>query len=224
MVFETKEQIIKRKRAARYRFQRIAHIASKNPWIADQEDAKLGNDALKNVAIILNRTHRSEHGQLLLHDKTSLRKPLEKRSSAEVLHLEQLFDKLPCFQSFSPIIRKQIIKCVDFQYFEKSRWLLKEGDKSYSMFFVLTGEIVVSKRVFDAKKQETTDQPQNLLRSGDYFGHVGLIYDIARNASVFTRSRLTINLLFRLRERERFSQSIIFEGSSTSFTDLLFNQ
>lgn len=103
MVFETKEQIIKRKRAARYRFQRIALSASRNPWIADQQDTKLGDDALKNVAIILNRSQRTEHVQLLLHDKTALRKPLEKRTEPEILHLEQLFEKLPCFQQFSPV-------------------------------------------------------------------------------------------------------------------------
>lgn len=219
MVFETKEQIIKRKRAARYRFQRVALSASKNPWIADQQDAELGDDALKNVAIILNRSQRTEHVQLLLHDKTSLRKPLNKRTKDEIIHLELLFDKLPCFQSFSPvrsiaklfvsgsnlknifqIIRQQLVNIVDFQFFEKGRWLLKEGDKSYSMFFLLTGEVVVSKRLYESKKDETSNQPVNLLTTGDCFGQVGLIYDIARNASVFTKSRLTMNLLSGLRE------------------------
>lgn len=68
---------------------------------------------------------------------------------------------------------------------------------SMSMFFVITGEVVISKLMFDAKDVKTINQPVNILSSGDYFGHVGLIYNITRNASAATQSRLTRNSLLR---------------------------
>lgn len=93
------------------------------------------------------------------------------------------------------VLRKKLINAVEFQYFEKNRLILKEGHTSLSMFFVITGEVLISKLMFDTKEGKTTNQPVNILGSGDHFGHVGLIYNIARNASASTQSRLTMNSL-----------------------------
>lgn len=93
------------------------------------------------------------------------------------------------------MLRKKLINAVEFQYFEKGRLLLMEGHTSLSMFFLISGEVLISKLVFDTKEKKTLNQPVNLLSSGDHFGHVGLIYNIARNASASTQSRLTMNSL-----------------------------
>lgn len=63
-----------------------------------------------------------------------------------------------------------------------------EGHKSHSMFFILTGEILISKSLLD-REGNAVNIPVNILSSGDHFGHVGLIYDIARNASAATQSK-----------------------------------
>jgi CRP-like cAMP-binding protein len=95
-------------------------------------------------------------------------------------------------------LRKKLIKVVEFQYISKDRFVLKQGDVSLSMFFILTGEVLISQLAPDKEAEKSTSQPANILSSGDFFGHVGLIYNTTRNASVSTESRLTMNTLFYL--------------------------
>lgn len=85
---------------------------------------------------------------------------------------------------------------MEFQYFAKDRTILMEGHMSLSMYFILSGEILVSKLLATKEERGLVNTPVNILSSGDYFGHVGLIYNIARNATVTTQSRLTMNMLF----------------------------
>lgn len=73
-----------------------------------------------------------------------------------------------------------------------------EGHMSLSMFFILTGEILISKLMLTKEEDKLVNTPVNLLSSGDHFGHLGLIYDIARNATVTTQSRLTMNSLLHI--------------------------
>lgn len=103
MVFETKEQIIRRKKAARYRFRTLIRKTSVNSfWLSELDDLTLGENASKNIAIILKRSQK-QRSVLTIHEKTSLKKPAEDRSKDEVEHLKKLFDHLQCFQGISPV-------------------------------------------------------------------------------------------------------------------------
>lgn len=95
MVFETKEQIIRRKKMARFRLRAIIKKARLNAyWLSELEDLTLGENAMKNIAIILQRPTESR-GILTLHDKAILNKPAAVRTKQEVEHLTKVFDELP---------------------------------------------------------------------------------------------------------------------------------
>lgn len=94
------------------------------------------------------------------------------------------------------IVRSELTKVVEFQYYEKDRLLLKEDHQSLSMYFVVTGEVLVSKLLPCKESDQNISKTLNVLTTGACFGHLGLIYDITRNASVSTQSRLTMNSLF----------------------------
>lgn len=101
MVFLTKEQIIKRKKLAKFRFKTLVRKAFfNNSWLS-QIDDKIGDDAKRNVAIILKRSTKT--GGLTLFEKSIIKTPLNKRSSDEKEKLEEMFDKIPCFQNFLPV-------------------------------------------------------------------------------------------------------------------------
>lgn len=101
MVFETKEQIIKRKRMARYRFKAIARKAQFNSyWLLD--DIDIDKNVPKNVAVLLKR-FKERRGVLTLQEKSLLRKSSAARTKEDFKHLEKLFDELPCFKEFSPV-------------------------------------------------------------------------------------------------------------------------
>lgn len=103
MVFETKEQIIRRKKVARYRFRALIRKARLNAhWLSELEDLTLGENVAKNITIILNRSQQ-KRGVLTIHDKATLRKPPAERTKGEIEHLTMLFDELPCMSSISPV-------------------------------------------------------------------------------------------------------------------------
>lgn len=103
MVFETKEQIIRRKKMARYRFRALIRKAFVNSyWLSELDDLTLGENVSKNITIILKRSQK-RHGVLTIHDKKSLKKSPADRSKDEVEHLKKLFEDLPCFQSIPPV-------------------------------------------------------------------------------------------------------------------------
>ena len=101
MVFITKEQIIKRKRLARFRFKTLVRKALFNKSWLSQIDDQIGEDVKKNVAIILNRSNKK--GGINLLEKSILKTPLNKRTEDEIGVLKKLFDKIPCFQRFTPV-------------------------------------------------------------------------------------------------------------------------
>lgn len=101
MAFLTKEQIIKRKRNARYRFKTLVRKAFFNKkWLSEVE-GKIGEDVKRNVAIILNRSNKK--GGITLVEKSILKTPVSKRTEEEVDIITKLFDKIPCFQIFMPV-------------------------------------------------------------------------------------------------------------------------
>lgn len=103
MVFETKEQIIRRKKMARYRLRAIIRKAHLNSfWLSELEDVTLGENVMKNITIILKQS-QTKRSVLTIHDKKLLRKPLGDRTKEEVKQLIDSFHQLPCFQSFSPV-------------------------------------------------------------------------------------------------------------------------
>lgn len=105
MVFETKDQIIKRKKMARYKFKAIARKAMMNAfWLAELDDVNVGINVPKNVAILLRRFNE-KRGVLTLRDKALLRKPSAERTSDEIKHLEKLLEDFPGFKLFSPVTK-----------------------------------------------------------------------------------------------------------------------
>jgi len=101
MVFLTKEQIIKRKREARFRFKTIVRKAFFNKKWLSELDEKIGEDVKKNVAIILNRSNKK--GGITLVEKSILKTPIKERTADQIDIIEKLFDKIPCFQIFMPV-------------------------------------------------------------------------------------------------------------------------
>ena len=103
MVFETKEQIIKRKKMTKYRLRAIIRKAHLNAyWLSELDDVTFGGNAMKNIAIILKRPTQSR-GVLTIHDKTMMKKCHADRTQKEIEHLTRLFDILPCFRLIPPV-------------------------------------------------------------------------------------------------------------------------
>lgn len=87
------------------------------------------------------------------------------------------------------IILKRLAKKVEFQFYEKNRKILREGHRSECMYFIVNGEILVSKKLYSKTDDQILDHPVNIISAGDCFGHVALIYEHPRNSTCRTQSR-----------------------------------
>lgn len=98
--------------------------------------------------------------------KRILKTDPQKRTKIERKNLETLFEFLPCFQYYSPVngiidkfncfieviylqlMRRKLTNITHFQFFERGRVLLKEGHYPSAMYFILSGEVVISKWIY----------------------------------------------------------------------------
>lgn len=101
MVYETKDQIIRRKKIARFKFRILARKVYFNKAWLSEIDEQLGEDVKKNVAIILQRSRKK--GALTIIEKRILKKASGSRNEEEEEKLKKLFDHLPCFETFTPV-------------------------------------------------------------------------------------------------------------------------
>ena len=171
MVFETKDQIIRRKKLARFKFRTLVRKVFFNAsWISELDEEKIGENVQKNVAIILKRSHKQ--GALTMIEKRILQKKWKDRNEEENKVLELLFNSLPCFASFTPVsyatswhyllifyillqvVRKKLIKAIEFHFFPKDKVLYLQNHLSHSMIFMILGEVVISKLKHDRESGE----------------------------------------------------------------------
>jgi hypothetical protein len=101
MVYETREQLEKRKLSARYKLRSIIRKVGVNKSWLSNVDAQIGDNVRKNVAILLRKKPKKE--MLTIYDRKILKTPPHRRTEMDVLKLEILFEKLPCFATFSPV-------------------------------------------------------------------------------------------------------------------------
>lgn len=107
MVFLNREEKIKRRKFARYRFRALIRKVYLNSlWLSELEDLKLGDDANRNITIILRRPTQ-QRGMLTIHDKRILNKIPTDRTDDEIYELSKLFEGLPCFKNY-PLVMLNI--------------------------------------------------------------------------------------------------------------------
>ncbi|CAO1431204.1 unnamed protein product [Diamesa serratosioi] len=190
MVYETKDQILKRKKLAKYRLRSLVRHALVNAyWLAELEDTRLGENVKRNVTIILKRHKVQEKANLMsIIYKRILKTDPQKRTQNELKNLETLFGNLPCFKYYSPLIRSKLTSITHFQFFERGRVLVKEGHLPSGMYFILSGEVVISKWMYNQYEDKKVNQPINIIGPGDCFGEIALLYNGRRNATITTET------------------------------------
>lgn len=86
-------------------------------------------------------------------------------------------------------MKSQLAGVTYFFYYGPGRTVVRQGDESYSLYFVITGEVTVSQEVFDPVLNEMVKQDIAVMGPGSMFGEVALLHDIPRTATITTNSR-----------------------------------
>jgi CRP/FNR family transcriptional regulator, cyclic AMP receptor protein len=90
-------------------------------------------------------------------------------------------ENVPIFSGLPPEDIRAISSCAVIRTFQKGAILISEGDRTDSLYVILSGRVKVY--VGDDKGREVI---LNMLEPGDYFGELALLDDAPRSASVIT--------------------------------------
>lgn len=71
-------------------------------------------------------------------------------------------------------------------YYGPGRIVVKQDQEADALYFILSGEVLVSKIVFDPILNENVDVPLGTMEPGSMFGEVSLLHDILRTATITT--------------------------------------
>uniref|UniRef100_A0A182MY57 Cyclic nucleotide-binding domain-containing protein n=1 Tax=Anopheles dirus TaxID=7168 RepID=A0A182MY57_9DIPT len=176
------EEKVKRRRLARFRFKRLVRVVICNRfWIAEIEDRELGNNVHRNVAVIDRQLTRT--GTLTIIEKKILNSPPEERTDETRRVLGVVLRKIECLRDFSEEQINDVAGCATFQYVEPGRVILREGHRPDAVYFLASGEVVVSKLQWDGIYKTHHDVPCGTRVPGHMFGEIALLQDCPRTAS-----------------------------------------
>jgi len=92
-----------------------------------------------------------------------------------------LVAKVPIFSQLDKRSISEIARILFLRRFSKGEVVIKEGDVGDSMYFILDGEVEVTRQ---------KDDLHIILKSGDFIGEIALIEDTTRTATVIAKKRL----------------------------------
>ncbi|KAH8397996.1 hypothetical protein KR222_009174 [Zaprionus bogoriensis] len=168
-----------RKKLGRLRFKRIVRLALANfEWIADVEEAGITLNVKKNVAMLVRKKHKT--GILTMDQKGMLAAPHHTRSIEDRKKLCLIVAGLDCFSQIPPKMRARLVPHLRFMSVIAGRVLMKEGDKPMFAYFVVSGEIEMSRKIYNKITRKFESKPEAFCGPGDWIGDVELLEENVR--------------------------------------------
>lgn len=84
-----------------------------------------------------------------IQEKAIMNQEAADRTPAQRAQLCTIFEKLDCLARFPPEVREELASCARYQYLGPGRMVLREGHEAHAVYFVLNGEITVSRLWWD---------------------------------------------------------------------------
>ncbi|KAM7360315.1 uncharacterized protein ACRADG_004761 isoform 2-T2 [Cochliomyia hominivorax] len=165
---------VKKRKMARLRFRNIIRSVSINRiWLEDAGEQKFSLNVKKNIAMLVRPKRKI--GILTMAEKSLIRTHHTLRTTEDRKKLVTLMANLNCFNNFPPKIRARLSKCVKFMVLNAGRKLIQEGNLPLMLYFVLTGEVEVSKRIFDHVQNSYINKTVKVCGPGDCLGDVEML-------------------------------------------------
>lgn len=163
-----------RKKQAKLRFKRLVRVGLANYlWLSEVEDGGLTLNVKKNVAMLVRRKRKT--GILTMAQKGLLATSHSSRTIEERKKLCTIVAGLGCFAQVPPIIRARLVPYLHFMQLAEGRVLVKEGDDPIWVYFVISGEIQMYRRVFNKVTRKYEAQLEAYIGPGDWIGDAELL-------------------------------------------------
>lgn len=80
-------------------------------------------------------------------------------------------------------MKRKLAAVTYFKYYSPKRVIVREQQEAEALYFVVTGEVTVSKLIYDPLLQQHMSIDVFVFRPGDMFGEVSLLHNIPRTAT-----------------------------------------
>uniref|UniRef100_A0A1A9ZK49 Cyclic nucleotide-binding domain-containing protein n=1 Tax=Glossina pallidipes TaxID=7398 RepID=A0A1A9ZK49_GLOPL len=186
---------MKRRKQARTRFRNlIRSVALNRIWLVDTGDQKLSLNVKKNVSMLVRPPRKI--GLLTMAEKSLMRIHYSLRTIEERKNLVTLVANLTCFAKITPKARARLCKVIKFMVIGEGRTLIREGDPPTLVYFILTGEVEVSKKFYDHVTNSWVSKVMMIMGPGETIGEVELIERCARTQTFVSTNVVELLVLF----------------------------
>uniref|UniRef100_A0A034WRV2 cAMP-dependent protein kinase regulatory subunit n=1 Tax=Bactrocera dorsalis TaxID=27457 RepID=A0A034WRV2_BACDO len=183
-----------KKKMARLRFKNLVRSVTLNRiWLMDSGEQKLSLNVKKNINMLIRPQRKV--GILTMAEKTLLRTHHYLRSINDRKKLVNLLASLTCFSRIPPKVRARLTPVIKLCFVGPGRKIIKEGDPPSTVYFILSGEVELYKRVFDRTKHTYVDKLESISGPGDCLGDIEMIEDCERLNTYISRNQVELLVL-----------------------------
>ncbi|XP_044749826.1 uncharacterized protein LOC123310424 [Coccinella septempunctata] len=170
---------------ARKRFRTAARLALENQfWLEDFSDMKLGENVLRNIRLLTQKSKKKSN--FTIEQKRIMSTEKDLRTEDEKKKLHRVLGGLKCFRRYPNSVKEQLAEVTYFRYIPPKRTVVRQDDEAKALFFLLSGEVVVYRTVFDTVLNEWVTNEVGTREAGTMFGEVSLLHGVKRTATVIT--------------------------------------
>ncbi|EDW29953.1 GL15910 [Drosophila persimilis] len=168
------------RKAAKARFKQLVRSVILNmQWLSDAtEETGLSLNVKKNVAMLVRQKRKI--GMMTMAEKSLLRMPHSTRTVEERKKLCTIVANLACFSRFNPKLRARLVPYLKFIALTPGRHVMKEGDFPITIYFIITGEVEVSKMFFNKVTKQYESISEAIFGPGDCIGDIDVMEDAPR--------------------------------------------
>ncbi|CAG4940976.1 unnamed protein product [Colias eurytheme] len=192
------EEQMKRKHRAKCLFRALGRLVMANAyWLIEAVDHYEGLDDVKRRVEQAVRGKAKKKQLLNIQDKALLNKPAEERTDQEKKYIFRIIGGLKCFKRYPNHVKKKLAAVTYFKYYGPGRAIVRQHHEAHALYFIVTGDVVVSQMVFDELLQQYVSVDVGVMHPGDMFGEVSLLHNIPRTATVTTTGHCELLALMK---------------------------
>ncbi|XP_050672669.1 uncharacterized protein LOC126970636 isoform X2 [Leptidea sinapis] len=192
------EELMKRKFRAKCLFRALGRLVMANAhWMIEAVDHYEGLDNVKRRVEQAVRGKARKKQLLGVQDKALLNKKAEERTDQEKKYIFRIIGGLKCFKRYPNNVKKKLAAVTYFKYYGPGRVIVRQHQEAHALYFVVTGEVVVSQMIYDELLQQYVSVDIGTMHSGDMFGEVSLLHNIPRTATCTTAGHCELLVLMK---------------------------
>ncbi|EGI62036.1 Uncharacterized protein C20orf152 [Acromyrmex echinatior] len=163
-------------------------------WISEEQIEEISDDVTIDIRTAQQK-REMEKKLLTLKDRSILLITASERSSADKAYIYDLITKFHAFTKHSEDLRENLAAVCFYQYLPSGRVIVRQGHKARNLYFIINGEINLSKVVIDDLTGEEKVVDMGSIHPGDMFGEVALLHTVPRTSTIITATSVDLLLI-----------------------------